>query len=406
MTTKINSKMAREKLKPRHQPYWHQLRAGAHVGYRAVDQGDGTWCAKWRDPQSGKRFQKSLGTIVERGGLRAFDEAVKLADKWFREIERGVVPHALTVRDACERHIKALRAKDGDTKADAEDGRFKRLVYEDKLARVELSRLRKADLEGWRQRVAAKPAKVSRHKKAKRSEIIRERAPATVNRDIVPLRAALNRALDDELVSGDLAWRVALRPTKNADRRRDIYLDRDEQTRLLEAAGDEIRPFLRGLTLLPLLPGALAALTVGDFDARLKTLRVGRDKAGADRRIKLPEKTAAFLVEQGKSKLPSAPIFADSVGRAWSKDAWKIPIKAAVVAVGLPRAATAYTLRHSVITDLVTGGLPALTVAQISGTSLVMIERHYGHLQQEQAAAALARLGLDLAQPVESGSAA
>jgi len=39
-------------------------------------------------------------------------------------------------------------------------------------------------------------------------------------------------------------------------------------------------------------------------------------------------------------------------------------------------------------------GLDLLTVAQILGTSVVMIERHYGHLRGEVAATALARLAL------------
>lgn len=46
------------------------------------------------------------------------------------------------------------------------------------------------------------------------------------------------------------------------------------------------------------------------------------------------------------------------------------------------------------MTDLEHEGLHLLTVAQISATSFVMIERHYGHLRGEVAATALARLAL------------
>jgi hypothetical protein len=48
-----------------------------------------------------------------------------------------------------------------------------------------------------------------------------------------------------------------------------------------------------------------------------------------------------------------------------------------------------YTMRHSVISDLVHDGLDLLTVAQISGTSVAMIERHYGHLRGDVAAGRL-----------------
>ena len=68
--------------------------------------------------------------------------------------------------------------------------------------------------------------------------------------------------------------------------------------------------------------------------------------------------------------------------------------KEAAAAAKLSSAVTAYSIRHSVITDLVTGGLDLLTVAQLSGTSVAMIERHYGHLRADYAAAALARLAL------------
>jgi len=44
--------------------------------------------------------------------------------------------------------------------------------------------------------------------------------------------------------------------------------------------------------------------------------------------------------------------------------------------------------------NLVTGGLDLLTVAQLSGTSVAMIEPHFGHLRADYAAAALATLVL------------
>jgi hypothetical protein len=51
-------------------------------------------------------------------------------------------------------------------------------------------------------------------------------------------------------------------------------------------------------------------------------------------------------------------------------------------------------LRHSTITDLIAAGLDTLQVARMSGTSLPMIEKHYGHLRADHAPAALAALAL------------
>jgi integrase len=81
-------------------------------------------------------------------------------------------------------------------------------------------------------------------------------------------------------------------------------------------------------------------------------------------------------------------------GARWDRNTWKGPIAAAAAAAKLSDHTTAYTLRHSTITDLVTTGLPLLTIAQISGTSAAMIERHYGHLVGDAARRALAGLAL------------
>jgi integrase len=151
---------------------------------------------------------------------------------------------------------------------------------------------------------------------------------------------------------------------------------------------------LRGLSLVPLRPGALAALKVSQFDPRLSVLTIGLDKAGRDRKIKLPETTATVFSDLCKDRPADAPLFRRQDGRAWNKDAWKGPIKEATAAAELSPSVTAYAIRHSVITDLVTGGLDLLTVAQLSGTSVSMIERHYGHLRADHAAAALAGLAL------------
>ncbi len=386
----IDSKTKRAKLTPRREPYWRQLRAGGHVGYRKPDEGVGTWIAKWRDAATGRRSYRALGTILDDDSRSAYENARRAAETWFNEIEKGVSPEVVTVKDACDQYVAAIRRDGKEGKAKRAEADFRRLVDADPIAKLELSKLRAGHLESWRDRISSKPARVGRGERLKDAP----RTAGTINRDMVPLRAALNRAFDLNLVASDIAWRRALRPIENADRRRDIYLERAERKTLLDSANEEIRPFLRALSLLPLRPGALAALKAGDYNVRLRSLRVGQDKAGKDRRIMVPEATAKFLAEQAKSKLPGAPLFAQADGSAWHKDAWKWPIKDAVVAAKLPPATTAYSLRHSVITDLVTAGLDLLTIAQISGTSVAMIEQHYGHLRQQLAAQALATLKL------------
>ena len=70
-------------------------------------------------------------------------------------------------------------------------------------------------------------------------------------------------------------------------------------------------------------------------------------------------------------------------------------MKQAARDAGLPESTVAYALRHSSITDLIAlHRLDTMTVAQLAGTSLLMIEKNYGHLLREHARSALAGLVL------------
>ena len=117
------------------------------------------------------------------------------------------------------------------------------------------------------------------------------------------------------------------------------------------------------------------------FDARLATLTIGQDKAGGDRCIGLPKATADFLAERCKGKHPDDPLLPRANGSAWNKDAWKTPLKQAARDAGLPEGTVAYALRHSAITDLIAlHRLDTMTVAQLAGASLLMIQKNYRHL--------------------------
>ena len=388
MVTRIDTVGAREKLKPRREPYWQRVRKGCFVGYRKMTMsGHGSWLARARQEEIGaKQLFKPLGEFDDLAGHQRFDAATKAALAWFDHLGRGGITHAATVSDACARYVLHLKATKSSYET-VKDNDVNYVLNHAKLAATELSKLTPAHIETWRNSLRDLPTRSGGRRGERRTE-------STLNRDMTCFRAALNLAYLDGLLTSDHAWRAKLRPIKNVDQRRELYLDRAQRLMLLEKAPPDLAAFLRGLCYLPLRPGALATLTAGDYDRRLKVLRIGHDKSGKDRRIKLPDVTAAFFNEASEDKPPTAPLLPRADGKAWHKDAWKWPVKVAVGAAGLPAATTAYTLRHSVISDLVHDGLDLLTVAQISGTSVVMIERHYGHLRSEVAAGALARLAL------------
>lgn len=376
---------AREKLKPKagNAPHFQRLRPGLFLGFRP---GSGTWIARAR--ADGSDYQtKALGDYGTLPGNERFNVAKRDAEAFGELVETGGVRPAdlETITDACRAYLKTVADANGIAA-----GVFRRHVFDDPLGRIKLDKLRRNHLRQWRTRLQDAPAAVTRDKAG---SVTKKRAASTVNRDIVPLRAALRRVLVPGAPNTEAAWQEALLPAKKVDGRRTLYLDRRERKRLLDFASDDAAPFLRAMCLLPLRPGALAALTARQFDKRTRTLTVGTDKAGHDRRITLPTSTAEFVALQAKGKLPAAHLFAHG-GKAWERHEWSDAIKAAAAEAKLPDACCAYTLRHSTITDLVLAGLPLLSVAQISGTSAAMIERHYGHLVGGAAEQALAGLAI------------
>jgi integrase len=388
----ISTVDARKKLKPRRDPYWTRIETGCYLGFRKMGSDSvGKWSARSRNEVNGEQRHKSFGTFENLPDHQRYDAAKRDAEAWFKHLGYGGSDIVETVRGACEHYVAYLQGQSKDAAASDVQARFERWVYSDaRFAQTELLKLSKAQVRAWRMALKASPVL------GQRSGVkVRERSASSLNRDMTALRAALNRALADGRVTCSLAWKEALLPVEGADKKRRIYLDRAQRIDLLDAAEElfpQLKAFLRGLCLVPIRPGALAALDVQNFEKRTRSLLIGKDKANHERTITLPTETAAFFAQQCNGKSPMAPVFDNLYGHHWNKDQWKKPLKKAARAARLPLGVTAYTLRHSVITDLVQTGLDTLTIAQLSGTSVAMIEKHYAHLTREHSQKALAAL--------------
>lgn len=384
----ITTVTARAKLGTQHDPHWHRVSTGCYVGFRKMTTTTaGVWVLRVTDPVTGKYVKKSLGALDEYPDHQRFDVAVKAAIEWRDHSDRGGLVQAKTVADACTHYVAHFVETKGEQKAKEVQQRLQRFVLSDpKLAALELTKLTPAIIGAWR----TKLAKTGQMGYGERNGT--KRADSTINRDMTTFRAVLNMAYKDGWLTTDFAWRGKLVSIKGAGTARMLYLSREQRDAFCAHAEPDAANFLRGLCALPLRPGALADLKVGHFNAKLSVLTVGKDKAGGDRNIKLPPNTAALFESVCKGRPQSAYAFVRDDGEQWCKDKWKYPIKYAAAAAGLPRGTTAYTLRHSVITDLVVGGLDLLTVARLSGTSVAMIQAHYGHLRADHAANALAAL--------------
>jgi integrase len=110
------------------------------------------------------------------------------------------------------------------------------------------------------------------------------------------------------------------------------------------------------------------------------------------RTIPLAPAAVELFTRLSRDKLPNAFLFVRDNGKSWAHSDWDELVKEAAKDAGLPYETCLYTLRHSFITQALLDGMSTLEVSKIVGTSLAMIEKHYGHLVQNTARERLARV--------------
>jgi integrase len=378
MKEQIQSKTARDKLEPRREPYFDRIRTGLYVGYRKLPQGEGSWIARRRNDDGKQEYQKL-------DDCTTYDDAVTATLEWASAVESGVVSKGTTVKDACENYVKHLALRKGEkSKADAE-GRFKRLVYNAKIGRVQLSKLRTSDLNAWLL------AQVEGGEDDAEDEDDLRRAKDSANRNLASLKAALNLALHDRLVTTDAGWKT-VRKFKDVGRRRQSFLPAEQRNALVNACAPDIRQLVRAMLFTGARPGELANMSVRHFDREQGTLEL-QGKTG-HRLVSLSTSAIAFFETQTRDKIGNAPILATEFGQRWNKDSWKKPFKVAVAAAKLPSSVVMYSLRHTAISEMIAHGIDSFEVARMAGTSTEMIDKHYGHLRHDRMRAKLDAIAL------------
>lgn len=357
MSYDIHLAGVRNKIEPRREPYWGPpIERGKHIGVRKLDNGSCTWIARrYDEEQSGYRY-KALGQLSK---LFDYNQAKRAAESWFADAELGVSSTAPTVKDACRAYVDELEAEDRLDAAHDAKLRFKRIVYDHNIAQVRLDRLRTAQIKKWRNGLGG--------------------AKSSQNRNLTAFKAALNLAVEHQMVNPAVAqqWR-AVKAHKGAVNRRELFLDLKQRKALLKASAGALRNLLEAAMLTGARPGELASARRSHFDHRTASMKyVG--KTGA-RVVPLSPAAHEFFRRIARGKLPSAYLLTRDDGEPWNRADWDQLVRAAAEQANLPKGVVLYTLRHSWITEALRAGMPTLDVARLTGTSLPMIEDHYGHL--------------------------
>ncbi|PZU27392.1 MAG: integrase [Stenotrophomonas sp.] len=377
-----------ESAKPEEVPYriWDTTVPQLHL--RVQPSGVKSWNVQW-SRTSTRALGKWPGVTVEAARTRA--RAVLAETDQYGAPVAVVTPKSeLTVADACRDYVKGLTKDGRAAAADDASRRFERCLYGDKLGKVRLKDLHQDHIEAWRDRVEKGELPPLPAKRG-RPPVAKPLAKSSVNRMRTVLVAALNHAVARRKASPDVAFEwTAVKPLKDASQRRGLYLEREQRRALLEAADAPVRDLIECVALTGCRPGDPALCLRSDYDGRTASVRF-RSK-DHDRKIPLSPAASALFDRLAKGKLPKAHLFTQDGKKAWTADAWSEPVRAAAARAALPEGVTLYTLRHCWITDAIVGGMDLLTVAKLAGTSLAMIEKHYGHLVQGAARDKLAQV--------------
>ena len=271
----IDTVHSRKKLQARREPHWQRLTSLCYLGYRKADEDTGTWVMRTQAEGKSERKYKALGAFAEVPDHKRFDAAKKAVESHLDHLEKGGTAEVITVGKACDRLVQKYRNDNRDDAANDAEGRFKRWVHTNKkLASTPMQKLTAGMLADWRTKLAKTPA-MHQDKKVVSDK---PRAASTLNRDMAVLKTALNLAHEDGYTTSDHAWSSKLKPVKDANGRRDCYLDIDQRRALIAHASPDLAILARAMSLLPMRPGAVAAFKCANFDKRLSSLVIGKDK--------------------------------------------------------------------------------------------------------------------------------
>ena len=362
MAKEIHKARVRQALQPRREPYWGApLARGRVLGFRKIDANTGSWVARMRN-ETGHKVYRALGYLTETFD---FENAREAAQTWFRSQDAGVSNNEATVARVCR---DRGREKGEGCAHDAEK-RFERTVYDTPFGAIPLDKLRTPRIKEWREGL-----KLSK---------------GTSNRTLTTLKAALNLAVTNRLVHPVAAREWAdVKAYPNATHRRSLFLDLKQRRKLLAAGEGALKDLMEAAALTGARAGELVGATRVQFDARLKTITL-RGKVGA-RTIPLSPPALKLFKRLAKGKPSEAHLLTRDDGKPWSHSDWDESVRAAGAKANLPAGVCLYTLRHSFVTQAITDGMTTLDVARLCGTSVGMIEKHYGHLVDDSARKRLA----------------
>jgi len=352
---KIDTSAKRLRLKLRREPYWHQISKGKFLGYRRTSSG-GSWVARMRGDDNKQRYH-SLGDYPK------FEDALKAASAWMESVS-GLDNHRYTLRNAVDDYVKHLEIN--NSKQSSRDVKLRLNKHiTSRLLNIELSSLKTAQLKHLHNGMVKTDGDEEEERKSKDS----------ANRVLAQLKAALNLAFRDGRIASDTEWsRVSA--FKNVASNRKLFLTDKQVKALLENTEGGLYRLVKAGVLTGARYGELARVKVKDFDPKDGTVEL-TGKTG-NRICYLSDEALKFFKGVCKDRLPEAHLLVKDDGTQWGKSHHLRSMRDAIKKAKLPKECVFYSLRHYHISKALLSSMPMQVVAENTGTSVRMIEKHYG----------------------------
>lgn len=362
-TVSLTTAKGRSKLDPRGKPHFVTTATpGIALAYRRLAGRAGSWSARVADGKGGNRLV-ALGAIADDlepangRDVLSFEQASDRA----REVTRGPAAEMLTIAKALEKYETELLARGGLA------GNVSRVRHHlsPSLVAKELSAVTAEDLQAFRDGIKAKPA--------------------TVNRTIRILKAALGQAADQF----ETVWKKGLKQKPHQHEARNVVLTDDQVRHLVSVAYEQDQAFgfyVEVAAVTGARPSQIARLEVQDLQVERARVMMPTSKKGTGNKsshiaVPITPALAAKLQVVAAGRAPSAALLIRSDGNPWipGNNDHQRPFARAAAAAGLdPNEVTIYALRHSsIVRRIIANRTPLRTIAAIHDTSVVMIEKNY-----------------------------